>query len=530
MLRLSPPLLFVRGSRAEMNDERQENLADSTITALRWSYGGGVAQAVSQLLIGIILARILGPSPFGILAAAWLVIGLANQWADVGLSAALVQRSTICERDIRYAFTVQLIVAIWLTAIVATSATFAAQILRRPELTWVIRALSFTFVIQVFGLIATSLLRRDLDFKTVQTAKVLSYVIGYLGMGVPLAVLGFGVWSLAVAQLGQSLLNSVFLYTRVRHPIKPFLGERSRGLLGFGSKVTAINLVNWVVGYMDSAFLARYFGVLELGLYNRACALTTASTTSILSSLQGVLFPAYSKRQQDLCLLRRVYLTSVASVALVIFPVFTGVAVAHRSVIEGLYGDRWSAAGPLLVPFALAMVFHSLMSLAGPLLWARARAELELWVQAVVAVLFVMVLLVTSRVSVLAVAWGVFLIYFVRFLLMTSQLLRIIEASWMSVLGAVRGASLMALWSSIFIWLADRLMLSFNVPPLLRLGSNLIFGAVAVVGFVLLFPGTVFGSELAWLVRRFSDRLPAAIQPLLRYISSVEGVIPQGRT
>lgn len=506
--------------------ENQEDLLNSTLTALRWSYGGRIAQVVSQLLIGIVLARILGPAPFGIVAAAWLVIGLANQWADVGLGAALVQRNTVSEKDIRFAFTVQLMIGIGLTAIVCASATITAHILAMPEIIWIVRALSFVFILQVFGLTASSLLRRDLDFKSIQTAQVLSYLVGYLGIGVPLAISGLGVCSLVGAQLCQSLLNSALLYRRVRHAIKPYLSERPQGLLRFGSTVSAINLVNWVVGYMDSAFLARYFGVLQLGLYNRAYVLTTSTTSNLLSALQGVLLPVYSKSQQDLQVLRRGYLSSVAAVGLVVLPLFTCVAVAHRSVIEGLYGDRWAAAGPLLVPLALAMVFHSVMGLAGPLLWARAKVELELWVQAGVAVLFLVVLTITSRFSVLAVAWGVFLVYVVRFLLMTSQTLRVIEASWVTFMRPLRGALLIALWSGVFVWLADRMMLSFNVLPSLRLGPNLFLGAAAVVGFTLLFPRIVFGDELGWLVQRFVDQLPAAIQPLLRRIGSVHSVIP----
>lgn len=500
----------------------QPSLVESTLTGLQWSYGGRLAQVTSQVAVGILLARILGPAPFGVVAAAWLVVGLANQWADLGLSSALIQRKTVCPEDVRFVFTVQLVIGVGLTVAVAASADLVAQVLKRAELVWVIRALSLVFVIQVFGLVATSLLKRNLDFKTVQLTQTASYVVAYVLVGVPLAAFGLGAWSLVVAQLTQSFLYSSVLFLRVRYSIKPLLSTRPAGLVGFGSKVTAINLVNWFISSVDSAFLARCFGVRELGLYNRACTLTAAPTGGILSALSGVLFPAYSKGRQDNSVLRRVYLTSVAAVALVTLPLFSGVAVAHHSVIEGLYGDRWSAAGPLLVPLALAMVLHALMGLAGPLLWARGRVELELWVQSVVGLLFVLVLLATSRISVLAVAWGVFLVYLVRFLLMTSQVLRITEGSWRSVLAALRGALFMAICTDLLIWSVDRVLLTYGLQPVLRLAPDVVAGAFAMTGFALLFPRIVFGAELAWLLRRFAGRLPAAFRPFVRHIDSVE--------
>ncbi|MBE0446821.1 MAG: lipopolysaccharide biosynthesis protein [Actinobacteria bacterium] len=504
-----------------MNDLNRHGLAQATFSALKWGYVGTAVKVVAQMLIGVVLARLLGPEPFGLVAVSWIVIGLGGLVSDFGFGAALVQRKTISEVEIRYVFTIQVLIGIGLTLIIAIAATQIAQVFNQQQIIPVMRALSLIFFIQAFSQTAVSLLRRNLDLKGIQLAQVMSYILSYIMLGIPLAYFGFGVWSLILAQLSQSLLYTAFTYLRARHPVKP-LFRTSIGLFNFGSKVMGANIFNWSIQNMDNAFVGKFFGVASLGLYSRTYTLMIVPLNNVVTVLQGVLFPAYSKAQEETEMLKRVYLASVGVIAMIVLPLFGSVAAIPHTVIEGLYGEKWLGAVPILVPIALAMPFHAIMSLAGPLIWGKGKVGKELVVQAITAALFISVLLVTSKISLVTLAWGVFGVYVVRFFLMTRAVLRLVDASWPKMLMALRGGVLILAGTTLAARGMDSAILSYSIASPIRLFGDVSAAGVALCLMFLLFPRYLITEEIAWLFGRFSHKIPRIFRSFLSRIRLVE--------
>src|SRR4051812_45753644 len=134
--------------------------------ALKWNYLGNVMRSLSQFVIGILLARLLGPEPFGIVAVAWIILGIGNLFADLGFGAALVQRESYSTLDLRFVFTCQMAFASLLTIFGVVAAPQIALYFHKQDATPVIQAMSLLFVIQALGQTASAVLRRTLDFKT----------------------------------------------------------------------------------------------------------------------------------------------------------------------------------------------------------------------------------------------------------------------------------------------------------------------------------------------------------------------------
>jgi lipopolysaccharide exporter len=491
-----------------MTDKKPKGLAEATLAALQWNYAGALTRTACQFAVVVVLARILGPEPFGLVAAAWLVIGLGNLVADFGLGAALVQRRSVSEEEIRYVFTVQVLLGVALTVAVASSAGLVARIFGQADLIPVVRALSMMFLIQAFGQTAFSLMKRRLAFKGLQLAQVLSYILAYIMLGIPLALLDFGVWSLVIAQLCQGTLYTAIAYLQVRHPVRPLLDSSGADLFDFGFKVVGTNLLNWSIISLDTLFVGRFFGVVELGLYNRAYTLLIAPMNNIVVVLQGVLFSASSRSQDEDSALKRGYLAAVGAIALVVLPVFGTVALVPRTVIEGLYGDRWLGAVPLLVPLALAVSFHAMMAVAGPVVLGKGQAGKELSVSAVVAVLFLAVLLLTSQMSLVTLAWGVFAVYVVRFLLMTSVVLRLVGGTWGEVLVAFRGGLLAFAATAPIVLGVDSILSLLGTEPFFRLLGDVFVGATAVVTLIVALPSSVLPKEALFALSLVSHKLP----------------------
>jgi O-antigen/teichoic acid export membrane protein len=498
-----------------MNTRNHKSLSAITLTALKWNYAGTAAHAVSSLVIGIILARILGPEPFGLVAIALVVTGLGNLIANFGMGAALVQRKTISDRDIRYTFTIQICIGFGLMAILALCAPVFAHAFRQPKAIPVVRALSLMFVLQAFGLTSVSLLKREIDFKSIQSAEICSYLVGFLVLGIPLAFWGCGVWSLVVAQLSQKILLSTICFFQVRHPMRPLFITPSRGLFHFGSTVLLTNIMNWTINNIGNFFIGRFFDVVTLGLYNRSHILVYTPMRSLVQTVQHVMFSSYSRVQNDLQTVRRVYLACVECLAVLMIPAYGCMALVPTTVIHGLFGDQWGAAIPLLVPLALAMPFHAMMGMGGPMLWSQNMVGREFRAQLFTALIFLVVLFITSRFSVIALSWGVLGISIFRFVLITHASLRAVGASWSNLINSMSGGIVLLIPTAGMVLGIDHTVASLHDSVILRLTVDVVVGTVTLLGVVLCASKLIFSSEFRWLATRLTGRFPVLIQPLL---------------
>jgi O-antigen/teichoic acid export membrane protein len=461
-----------------MPTDRTETLIERGVRALKWNYIGTSTRALSQLLIGLLLARLLGPEAFGTTAIAWLMIGVGMLVADLGLGAALVQRDNVTPQDIRFLFTAQVLLGAAMSLAGVLVAEPVARFFHRPDATPIVRAMSLLFLVQSFGQTALAMLRRSLNFKASQTIALTSYVLGYAVLGLPAAYYGWGAWSLVAAQLAQSALLSILAIWSSEMPIGISFASPTGGLFRFGSKVIVANLASWGFSNIDSFAVGRLLGVTNLGVYNRAMALLASPTNAVTSGLQGVLFATCSRAQNDRPRLKRAYLAATVLVAGLCLPVFISCAVVPETLIMGLLGTAWAAAIPVVVPLSLAMPVYALLTLVGPILTAMNRVELELRAQAVTLFFMFPLLYIAARHSLRAVAWSMLAIYVLRCVLLIRVLLPALEATWRELVHALLWPVLAALAIASATWSSDQIV--HAAPPLLRLLTDIGVATVAV--------------------------------------------------
>ena len=397
----------------------KQSLTSKSITALKWNYLGRVISLTLQFTIGVILARLLGPEPFGLVAIAIFVQGLGNLFAEGGLGSALIQAQEISSHDIRSVFSAQILIGLLITAAVALSAPLLAVFFNEPNSTLVIRVMALSFTLQALGQTANALIRRHLDFKKIQVISLISYCIGYLGLGLPLAFLGYGVWSLVTAQLTQVGINALATFLSARHEILPLVSPKNCRFLRFGAAITLNNITSWSISSLDTAIIGHSFETVILGVYNRVFNLVNMPMFAVVSSMQSVLFSAYAKSQTNLQALQRTYLTSVSLMALIFFPVYGAVSAVPDLLMLGLYGESWQAGIPLVMPLGLAMAVNAMLAMAGPLLAGIGRPQIELKAQIITLFFSIPTLILAANDSIISLAWAVLGTYIVRFLLLT---------------------------------------------------------------------------------------------------------------
>src|SRR5579863_2288935 len=351
-------------------------IAAPTIAGVRWNYLGGAISSFCSLAIGIILARILGPRPYGQIILASTIYGFVNLLVDGGFGQALIQKPTLDDRKIRRTFTFQIALSAKATGVVYLLAPWIARAFHDPSATKVVQAMSLAILFQSFGLVSAALLRRRMHFKTVQLSAVISFLVGFLAIGIPLALLGAGVWSLVAAYLAQILLNSLLLYAAVRHPLIPSFGMPARSTRTFGATIVACNLVNWGHGNLDNVAAAQ-LGPVGLGLYGRACNFAYQPVNAIVTALQPVLMSAASRAQERQELIRDLTLCAMAIVFGTIGCAYAVFALSPDTVIVGLFGAKWASVVPAMLPLALAMPIYGIHCLLGPIVCGLGRPSLE---------------------------------------------------------------------------------------------------------------------------------------------------------
>jgi lipopolysaccharide exporter len=414
------------------------SLTALSLTAVKWNYAGIATKVVAQFVIGVVLARLLGPGPFGVYAAVLLVAGSVSLFVERGFGAALVQARQMSDEIVRYSFTWLLVTSTAAAIVLCAAAPAVAALFRYPALSTAIYGSALYVFVCAFSVVPGALLRRDLDMKSLQVAQIIAYLVGYAGVGVGGALLGLGTWSLVGALVTQSVVYGLIAYAQVRHAVRPLFRLRNQELTAFGNLVVATNLLNWAIENLDNLVVGRLYGIHALGLYAVSYNLVRLPTDYVITTLQSVLFAVASRAQENSPGLRKAYLTVISAVLLALCPILLGTASVAPTVVEGIYGRKWVGAGALLLPLALAMPVHAMLTGAG-LLWAKGQGVAERKVQAGTLAIFMASLLVASRISLQAIAWAVLSVYILRALWLTSKILNSIQLSWSELFAAARG-------------------------------------------------------------------------------------------
>ncbi len=355
-------------------------LTGQTISGLKWSYLSTVLVFVMQTAVTAVLARLLTPSEFGVVAMALVLLRFAQYFAQMGAGQAVVQKPALSERDVHAAFTSAALIGLAFCALIVALAPLATALFPgTPGVVAVMRVMSLTLV--VGGLTATTqgLLRRRFAFRAIALTEIGSYLFGYALVGLALAFSGFGAWSLVGASLAQGALVVVAYTSFCRRDIGLGLDRGSlKAIYAFGGRVSLIGFAEFMGTNLDTLWSGHYLGPRATGLYTRATSLATVPLLLLVTSLSRVLLPGYSRIQFERERLRSLYLVTLTVVAAIIFPIAWGVAGAAHEVIGALLGPQWTAAVPVLVVLSLAAPFTLLTHFGAMLCEATATLNVKI--------------------------------------------------------------------------------------------------------------------------------------------------------
>jgi lipopolysaccharide exporter len=465
-------------------DGQHPNLTAQTASGLRWFYLSTVTIMVANVAYTAIISRLLDPATFGLMAMANLVVLFAQIFARMALASALVQKPELSEEEIRASSTAGIVMGLACLAVVWLLAPAIAVLFRAPTLPPVLRAMSVSFVFMGWSMTSLGLLRRQLRFRILSVISMGAYVFAYLVVGLGLALLGAGVWSLVAASLSSTAVQAVWQYIVVRHPLRPVLRwEPYRAVSSYGARRAGTDVMNYLGGNLDTFTVTRTASAADLGQYTRAYALIFQPLSNYMAqALTSVLFSTLSRIQQDLVRLRSAFLSVLSLSNLVLFPMCAGIALAAPELVQVLLGPQWGLAVGLVPWFALAGGCNVASQLIQLLADARAELNRSLAVQsAYILVLALLILLAlpfrSHGVWVIAAAVAAAeTLRYVGYLALARRVLMLPSRQlWRAHAPAALASAGVALTVAATRWAVDG-----HAPALVVLGAEVAAGALAL--------------------------------------------------
>jgi lipopolysaccharide exporter len=362
-------------------DRPTTELTRHTLAGLQWTYLSVAIGAVLQFGMTAVLARLLTPTAFGLVALAGLFLRFVNYFAKGGILQALIQKTELSDDDVRASFTLSAGLSIAFAVLVLLGAPLAGQIAQDPDLVPVLRWLALSLLLQGFAAPSAAILRRGMRFRYLATVDIGSYVAGYVLVGLSLAMAGAGVYALVGAMLVQGATYAVSCYVAVRHSIIPSRSKASyQSILAFGARMSVIGFFEFLQSDLDTLAVGRWAGTAPLGLYNRAKMIAELPSYQLTSGLSGVLFPSFSAIQLDRDRLTRAYLSAIGAAAAIVLPLNAGMAVAAPELVLVLLGPQWVGAIEVIPWLLLAATFSLLGHFGGTVAEAQAALNAKLLV------------------------------------------------------------------------------------------------------------------------------------------------------
>lgn len=485
-----------------------------TLRGVAWNFIAVFGQTFLTLGTGIVLARILAPEDFGVLAIAMVFIGIADLVSSMGMGAAIIQRKELSDAHLRAATTLSLLTGGGLFLILWAAAPRIAIFFGEPLLASFLPVLAAGLTCSSAGAVSRGLLARRMNFRQLFIIEFTSYLLGYAGLSIFLAYLGYGAWSLvwgSTTSLVIQSLASLWLAPTGRPGIP---SRRETGdLLSFGGSMSLNSSINYLAANVDYLVIGKFLNATQLGLYQRAYQLAMMPQVKIAATLSGALFPAYSEIQDKREKIGRALLMSISAMSLFAFPTCIGFIVAGESVILSLYGAQWLACVPAFKILAIAGTFKGFANICGPVIKATGNLKGEIYRQSVYLFILTAACLLAAQYGIETVAVAVVFGSLWLYLSMAQLACKIVDVPWNSFLKAhLPGLFLAAITAGVLYLLQTVNSTTLQLPPSLNLAYLLTGAGLGAMLAMLYLPEALIGQVPGWIFRHYAEKLPGCLR------------------
>lgn len=379
---------------------------ESVLASLFWKLlERGGTQGI-QFIVQIILARLLAPEQFGVIAIVMVFINLAQVFVQSGFSTALIQKKDTDDEDFSSIFYLSLIIALLLYIIIFFTAPSISVFYREPMLSPMLRVLSLILFTGALNSVQNAYVARNLMFKKLFKSSVGAIVISGI-LGVTAAYMGMGVWALVIQQLSNQISISIIMWFTVNwRPKLVFSFKKVKKLFSFGWKLLASSLLNVLYLEIRTLFIGRIYSSSALGFYNRGEQFPKLIVNNIDGSIQSVMLPTLSAYQDNKIRAKEIMRRSIVTSSFLVFPMMIGMAVVAEPLVVIVLTEKWLPAVPFLQIFCLSYALVPIHTANLQAINAMGRSDIFLKLEMIKKTVGLIILGISLPLGVYAIAIG----------------------------------------------------------------------------------------------------------------------------
>ena len=363
------------------------------------------AQGVT-FIVSIVLARLLDPTVYGTVALVTIFTTIMQVFVDSGMGNALIQKKDADDLDFSSVFYFNMAMCSVLYLIMFFAAPLIASFYRMPELTAIVRVLSFVVVISGVKNVQQAYVSRHLMFKRFFFS-TLGGTIGAAVIGIAMAYLGFGVWALVAQMLFNAAVDTTILWITVKwRPKKMFSFQRLKSLFSYGWKLLVSSLIDTVYNDLRQLIIGKKYSSGDLAYYNQGKKFPQLIVTNINTSIDSVLLPTMSKAQDDMAAVRSMTRRAIKTSTFLMMPAMIGLAVCAEPLVQLILTEKWLPCVLFLRIFCITYAFYPIHTANLNAIKAMGRSDLFLKLEIIKKTVGIMAILITMWISVQAMAYS----------------------------------------------------------------------------------------------------------------------------
>lgn len=463
------------------------SLKQKTIAGLVWSLSQQFGLQAINFIISIILARILNPSDYGILGMLAVFMSLGQTLINSGMTSSLIRSQELDEEDYSSVFWMNFLMSLMIYLLMVVGAPLIAGFFDQPILQPIIWVYCFSFVSGALGMVQKARLIKKMDFKSQLIISIPSLFIAG-GLGLSLAYLNYGVWSLVWMSVVQISLNSLFFWIKSGwRPKWVWNYEKVKVHFDFGYKITLAGILDAIFKNSYSLLIGKYFALEQLGYYTKADSLKQLPVQNISLALDQVTYPLFASIQDENLLLKNAYKQLMQQVIFWLAPVLTFVAVLAEPLFVFLLTDKWLPAVPFFQILCMVGIIYPLHSYNLNILKVKGRSDLFLKLEIIKKIPMAIGLMIAVLNGIYALLYLQVILNILFFFINSSYSGKMINYSSFEQLKDILPSLLLVGIAGAFVFGLDYFLMQIGIGDFLRIFLGLAFGGIIYLGAAFLF-------------------------------------------
>lgn len=467
---------------------------------------------IVQFIVGIILARLLSPKDYGLVALTMIFSSISAAITDGGFEKSLINKKDLTVVQINTVFYINILLGLFMTAAIIVLAPYIASFFNEPQLTPVLRTVSIGILINAAGQTPSALLRKDLRFKKISYAHIVGSIIGGIA-GLVLAYKGFGVWALVYSTLASQIVMLVgYLLYSSWHPQLVFSYKAVKPMLSYGINILLSSIVFFTIQQFNYLIIGKFYNETDLGLYHRGGRFPELAISIIEGVILKMAFPLFSKVKDEDSQINNMLEKVINVLAFITFPVLTLLFVNAKDVTLVLFTEKWSGSIIYLEIFCFVKIFYPFIIVYKEILLAKGHSRLSAKILTLFSVGEIVLVLLTAKLGIIYVLISTLLSAVLQYITYIKVVSNTIKISFWDQIKWVQTYVLISILVIVASLLVNQALANLNIALYLKLIIKVFTGLVCYLVFSFLFKineVSYFKAAYEGIIKRFSRTVTA---------------------